>query len=66
MIVFAGRVARLAKHVDLTRYPKHKRGPKKPRPTQTSGKINHHVSTAKLLAKQSRQPPPKKQLKTKR
>ena len=48
---FAQTLARLAKRVDLKRYPKHKRGPKKPRPQQTSGRKNHHVSTAKLLAK---------------
>ena len=48
---FAQTLARLAKRVDLKRYPKHKRGPNKPRPQQTSGRKNHHVSTAKLLAK---------------
>ncbi len=48
---FAQTLARLAKRADLTRHPKHKRGPKKPRPKQTSGRKNHHVSTAKLLAK---------------
>jgi hypothetical protein len=48
---FAQTLARLAKQVDLTRYPKHRRGPKKPRPKQTSGRKNHHVSTARLLAK---------------
>ena len=48
---FAQTLERLAKQIDLKRYPKHKRGPKKPRPKQTSGKKNHHVSTAKLLAK---------------
>ena len=58
---FAQTLARLAKHVDLKRYPKHKRGPKKPRPKQTSGKKNHHVSTAKLLAKKSPTPTAKKQ-----
>ena len=48
---FAQTLERLAKQIDLKRYPKHKRGPKKPRPKQTSGQKNHHVSTAKLLAK---------------
>ena len=48
---FAQTLERLAKRIDLKRYPKHKRGPKKPRPKQTSGRKNHHVSTAKLLAK---------------
>lgn len=48
---FAKELERLARQVDLKRYPKRKRGPKKPRPKQTSGKKNHHISTAKLLAK---------------
>lgn len=40
----------LANTVDLERYPKKKRGPKKPRPSnRKSGLINHHVSTARLL-----------------
>ena len=58
---FAQTLARLAKHVDLKRYAKRKRGPKKPRPKQTSGKKNHHVSTAKLLAKKQRKLATKKQ-----
>lgn len=48
---FAQALEHLAKRIDLKRYPKHKRGPKKPRPKQTSGRKNHHISTAKLLAK---------------
>lgn len=48
----ARALVRLAKHVDLARYPKRKRGPKKPRPPRTSGRLNHHVATARLLAKQ--------------
>ena len=58
---FAQTLARLAQHVDLKRYPKHKRGPKKPRPKQTSGQKNHHISTAKLLAKKSPTQTTKKQ-----
>ena len=58
---FAQTLTRLAKHVDLKRYPKHKRGPKKPRPKQTSGRKNHHISTAKLLAKKSPTQTSKKQ-----
>ncbi len=50
---FAKALEGLAQHVDLNRYPKRKRGPKKPRSKQTSGRKNHHVSTAKLLAKKS-------------
>jgi hypothetical protein len=41
----------LAKEARLERYRKHPRGAKKPRPAQTSGKKNHHVSTARLLAR---------------
>ena len=41
-----------AKQVDLARYPKKKRGPKKPRPARKSGDRNHHVATARLLAAQ--------------
>jgi IS4 transposase len=40
--------------VRLNRYRKHPRGPKKPRPPQTSGKRIKHVSTARLLAKTRR------------
>ncbi len=44
-------LVRLAKRIDLTRYPKKKRGPKKPQPRKKSGKRNHHISTARTLAK---------------
>jgi hypothetical protein len=37
--------------VDLENYPKHKRGPKKPRPPRPNAKFRH-VATAKLLAEQ--------------
>lgn len=47
---FAKTMNRLARQVDLSRYPKHKRGPKQPRPKQFSQTKHHHVSTAKLLA----------------
>jgi hypothetical protein len=49
--LFAKAIDGLARKIDLARYPKKKRGPKKPRPQQKSGSKNHHVSTAKLLAK---------------
>lgn len=39
-----------AKHVQLRRYKKHPRGPKKKGPRKQGGATNHHVSTAKLLA----------------
>ena len=36
----------------LAKYPRTVRGPKKPPPKRTSGRTNHHVSTARLLHKQ--------------
>ena len=60
-IRFAQTLERLAQRIDLKRYPKHKRGPKKPRPKQTSGRKNHHVSTTKLLAEKSTKSTNKKQ-----
>jgi len=56
---FAKALERLARTIELSRYPKHKRGPKKPRPQRTSGQTNHHVSTAKLLAKKKVKKQPK-------
>lgn len=41
----------LAHRVKLARYPKKKRGPKKPQPRKKSGRRNHHISTAHVLAK---------------
>jgi IS4 transposase len=38
----------------LAKYPLSRRGPKKPRPKQTSGKRDHHVATARLLDQQNR------------
>lgn len=46
----AAELVRLAKGVKLSRYPKKKRGPKKPPPKRTSGRGRPHVSTARLLA----------------
>jgi len=40
----------LAEAMQLRKYRKAKRGPKKKRPPRTSGKRIHHVATAKLLA----------------
>jgi Transposase DDE domain len=54
---FVKAMTRLAHRVKLTRYPKKKRGPKKPQPRKKSGRRNHHISTARLLAKR-----PKKRL----
>jgi IS4 transposase len=39
----------------LAKYPRTVRGPKKPRPNRTSGRKNHHESTARLLHKQIQQ-----------
>ena len=39
----------------LAKYPRATRGPKKPPPRKTSGRTNHHVSTARLLHKQIQQ-----------
>jgi len=40
---------KMARNVDLSRFRKHKRGPKKPRPKRKSGQGSTHVSTARLL-----------------
>jgi hypothetical protein len=48
---FAKAMMKLAHRVKLTRYPKKKRGPKKPQPKKKSGRRNHHISTARLLLK---------------
>jgi IS4 transposase len=39
-----------AQKVCVATYKKNVRGEKKPRPKRTSGRINHHVSTAQLIA----------------
>jgi len=49
----ARELVRIAKTVKLSRYRKHKRGPKKP-PTPMNKKRRNHVSTARVLA-QNRQ-----------
>jgi Transposase DDE domain len=41
-----------AKHVHPDVFRKNVRGPKRPRPKRSSGRIDHHVSTAELLANQ--------------
>lgn len=50
---FAARLVDLAGHMDLRKYKKHKRGPKKPPPKKTSGKNRPHVSTARMLNQQN-------------
>ena len=47
---FGATMVELARRMDLRKYTKHKRGPKKPPPKKISGKRIKHVSTAKLLA----------------
>ena len=47
---FAETMVELAGRMDLRKYSKHKRGPKKRQPKKISGKRIKHVSTAKLLA----------------
>jgi IS4 transposase len=54
---FAKAMMKLAHRVKLTRYPKKKRGPKKPQPRKTSGRRNHHISTARLLLKRRKKTP---------
>ena len=41
----------LATYVNLRRYQKHPRGPKKKRTQRTAYKNGNHVSTAKIMAK---------------
>ena len=47
---FADHLRACAKHVRPYAFRKNVRGPKRPRPKRTSGAVNHHVSTAQLLA----------------
>lgn len=47
---FAATMLELARSMDLRKYTKHKRGPKKPQQKKLSGKKTKHLSTAKLLA----------------
>jgi Transposase DDE domain len=47
---FAHTLRDLASSVQLSRYQKHPRGPKKPPPERTAYQNGQHVSTAKLLA----------------
>jgi IS4 transposase len=50
---FADTMVELARRMDTAKYTKHKRGPKKKPPKKISGKRNHHVSTARILAMRS-------------
>jgi len=51
---FAETLRALAQPMDLRKYTKHKRGPKKKPPKKISGKRNPHVSTARILAMRKR------------
>jgi IS4 transposase len=46
----ANLLLRLAQHVNLACFQKHRRGPKKPQPKRTKYKRQPHVSTARILA----------------
>lgn len=50
---FAALLKELAVRIDLRRFRKHPRGPKKPPPKKISGAKICHVSTARVLAKRS-------------
>jgi hypothetical protein len=54
---FARTMIELGHGVKLTRYPKKKRGPKKPQPRKRSGRRNHHISTARVLQRRRKKPP---------
>lgn len=47
---FAATLVELARRLDPRKYIKHKRGPKRKQPKKISGKTNHHVSTARIIA----------------
>jgi hypothetical protein len=48
---FVAVLRQLATNIDLAKYQKHPRGPKKPRPKKTSGAKIKHVATARIIAK---------------
>lgn len=48
---FVEELLKLAKNIQLEKYKKNRRGPKKPRPIRKSSKKEPHVSTARLLVK---------------
>ena len=49
---FAAHLRSCARHVRPDTFRKNVRGPKRPRPKRSSGAIDHHVSTARLIAEQ--------------
>ncbi len=48
---FVGALRQLATNIDLAKFQKHPRGPKKPPPKKTSGAKIKHVATARIIAK---------------
>lgn len=50
---FAAVLRDLAARIDLRRFRKHRRGPKKPPPKKLSGAKIHHVATARILKERS-------------
>jgi hypothetical protein len=50
---FAALLKELAAKIDLRRFRKHPRGPKKPKPKKLSGAKISHVSTARVLAQRT-------------
>lgn len=50
---FAHTLREIARHLQLSRYRKHKRGPKKKPPPKTQYKNGGHVSTARLIAERT-------------
>jgi hypothetical protein len=48
---FVGVLRQLATNIDLAKFQKHPRGPKKPPPKKTSGAKIKHVATARIIAK---------------
>lgn len=48
---FANVLQQLATNIDLAKFQKHPRGPKKPPPKKTSGAKIKHVATARIIAK---------------
>jgi hypothetical protein len=48
---FVGVLRHLTTNIDLAKFQKHPRGPKKPRPHRTSGAKIKHVATARIIAK---------------
>jgi hypothetical protein len=52
---FAKLLKELAAQISLSRFRKHRRGPKKPPPKKSSGAKIKHVSTARILAKRKPQ-----------